>query len=98
MGVTPGIVSDVVPRNAVYNESLAFAILVKLNEEFPRKMQLDELRHALSDFSSVPEEEWLLTGDALMLGRAKGKVLRHVTNDFFGDRALQFTDRARMLI
>jgi len=88
----------------VYNEKLAFAILVKLNEEFPRKAQLDELRQALSDFSSVPEEEWLIAVDALIkLGRAQASIVRHGMSDVPGvianieitDEGREFLERAR---
>ena len=66
----------------VYNEQLAFAILVKLDEEFPRKMQLDDLRQGIADFSSEPEEEWSIAADALVkLGRACAGVLRHGIGD-----------------
>jgi hypothetical protein len=69
----------------VYNEKLAFAILVTLDEKFPRKVQLDELRQAPSAFSGTSEEEWLIATDALIkLGRAKAGVIRHGMSDVPG--------------
>jgi diguanylate cyclase (GGDEF)-like protein len=60
----------------VYDERLAFEILVKLQEEFPKQVQLHDLRQALSDFSNTPEEAWLIATDALIkLGRATGRVV-----------------------
>jgi diguanylate cyclase (GGDEF)-like protein len=61
----------------VYNEKLAFAILLRLNEEFPRKVQMDDLCQALPGFSNFPTQEWMIAMDALMkLGRAQaGAVL-----------------------
>jgi diguanylate cyclase (GGDEF)-like protein len=81
----------------VYNERLAFAILVKLNEEFPRKVHLDDLRQAQSDFSNIPEEEWLIAADALIkLGRAKAGVVRHGMSDVPGLIAnIEITDEGR---
>jgi diguanylate cyclase (GGDEF)-like protein len=86
-----------VTRRAVYNEELAFAILVRLDEEFPRKVQLDNLRQALSDFSNIPEDEWLIATDALIkLGRAKAGVIRHGMSDIPGGIAnIEITDEGR---
>jgi len=90
----------------VYNEKLAFAILVKLNDEFPRKVQLDDLRQVPSDFSNAPEEEWLIAADALIkLGRAKAGVVRYgisampgvIANIEITDEGREFLARARRL-
>jgi diguanylate cyclase (GGDEF)-like protein len=60
----------------VYNEKLALAILLRVAEEFPRKSQINDLRQSLSEFSTIPEEEWLVALSALIeLGHAKGRVL-----------------------
>ena len=81
----------------MYNEKLAFEILVKLNGEFPRKVQLDDLRQVTSDFSNAPEEEWLIATDALIkLGRAKAGVIRHGMSDIPGVIAnIEITDEGR---
>jgi diguanylate cyclase (GGDEF)-like protein len=60
----------------VYNQKLASAILHKLVIEFPNKVQMNDLRQDLSEFSNAHEKEWLVATDALMkLGHAKGRVL-----------------------
>jgi len=61
----------------MYNEDLADHILAKLGEAFPRKAQLFELRRQASDYSTLPENDWINAADALVkLGYADGKVLR----------------------
>jgi diguanylate cyclase (GGDEF)-like protein len=60
----------------MYDKRLANRILEKLEEMFPQKAQLDELRQTLPGFD-LPEQEWLLAADALIkMGHATGKALR----------------------
>jgi predicted nucleotide-binding protein len=61
----------------MFNHDLADKIVELLNSAFPDKVQLDALRSALPQFSSVPESEWLKTLDALNRdGRVEFKGLR----------------------
>ena len=80
----------------MYNQALAFAILTELDEAFPRKSQLDDLRRTLTEFSTLPEEEWRIAGAALIkLGHAKGLVV-HGMDDIPGVIAnMEITDEGR---
>src|SRR5260370_15061061 len=61
----------------MYNEQLATKIFQKLDDAFPKKMQFDELRASLNEFSVVPEEDWLTAIDALhKYGRINCVALR----------------------
>jgi hypothetical protein len=61
---------------AAYDEALAQQILLALQEVFPIKQSCAELK-ARPSFTDVPEEQWLLTLDALLkLGMIDGKALR----------------------
>jgi len=80
----------------MYDKKLANSILLKLQEAFPLKVQIPELRNALPEFSDLSLEEWLISADALIqLGYADGRVLRG-----FGDvpadiASLQITNAGR---
>jgi hypothetical protein len=49
----------------MYNDTLGHRILEKLDEAFPRKLHLHELRAALPEYGSLPPHEWLLAVEAL---------------------------------
>jgi diguanylate cyclase (GGDEF)-like protein len=91
----------------VFDERLAFAILVKLDEEFPRRVQLDDLRRAESDFANLPEEDWLVAMAALIeLGRAKAgfvgrgmsDIPEAIVNIEITDEGREFLTRARHVL
>lgn len=61
----------------MYNEQLASAILAVLKDAFPNKLQLNELKSALPDFSSLDEKEWLTAVEALEKDRLiEGRFIR----------------------
>ena len=61
----------------MYNEQLAEKIVTYLNSAFPDKVQLDDLKAAIPEFSALPDEEWLRALDALdREGRVEFKALR----------------------
>jgi diguanylate cyclase (GGDEF)-like protein len=81
---------------AMYDKKLAKSILEKLDEMFPQRAQLDELRQALPGFD-LPEQEWLSAADALIkLRHADGRVLRTGIGDVPAMVAnLEITDLGR---
>ena len=61
----------------MFNQELADKIVEYLNSCFPDKVQFDDLRAALSEFSTLSEEEWLRVLDALEQdGRVDFKGIR----------------------
>src|ERR1022692_2978722 len=61
----------------MYNDTLGHRILEKLDEAFPRKLHLHELRAALPEYGSLPPHEWLLAVEALKVeGKLDGKFLQ----------------------
>jgi diguanylate cyclase (GGDEF)-like protein len=72
-----------------YDETLARGILAALDEAFPTKVSLRDLKAHLPDFATLADEEWFLAIDALdKMGFVDGifsrpgfnKVLRGVAN------------------
>lgn len=65
----------------MYNDTLGHRILEKLDEAFPRKLHLHELRAALPEYGSLPPHEWLLAVEALKVeGKLDGKFLQDGTS------------------
>jgi hypothetical protein len=61
----------------MFNQALADKIVEYLNVAFPDKIQFDDLRAALTDFSPLSEDEWLKSLDALNQdGRIEFKGIR----------------------
>ena len=61
----------------MYNEQLAEKIVEYLNSTFPDKVQLDDLKAGLPEFSTLLEDEWLRVLDALERdGRVEFKAIR----------------------
>ncbi len=61
----------------MFNQALADKIVEYLNVTFPDKTQLDDLRAALPEFSTISEVEWLKSLDALNHdGRVEFKGIR----------------------
>src|ERR1017187_1290611 len=65
----------------MYNATRGHRILEKLDEAFPRKLHLHELRAALPEYGSLPPHEWLLAVEALKVeGKLDGKFLQDGTS------------------
>ena len=61
----------------MFNQALADKIVEYLNVAFPDKIQFDDLRAALTEFSPLSEDEWLKSLDALNQdGRIEFKGIR----------------------
>ncbi len=79
----------------MYNKRLAHGILEKLDEEFPRKLHLDELQAELPMHEGLPHDEWLSAVQALRLdGALNGKFLPDGTS-IADAAALYITERGR---
>lgn len=80
----------------MYNRQLARAILEKLDEEFPRKVHLNELQAELQIHQGLPHSEWLSAVQALRLdGALSGKFLPDGSS-IADAAALYITDRGRL--
>jgi diguanylate cyclase (GGDEF)-like protein len=65
----------------MYNKELAAKILHQLNEFFPTKVGLAELRSALPQFAGLTEEDWLLALDAMNKDGLVGGVFSRLGGD-----------------
>jgi hypothetical protein len=80
----------------MYDTRLARSILEKLEEAFPQKVSLPQLRAALPDFERASDQDWLLAIQALSLdGKLDGKFLNNGTS-LAAAAALYITERGRL--
>lgn len=80
----------------MYNAKLVARILQKLDEAFPDRLHLHEVRAAIPEYQSLPDKEWLSAVQALRLeGKLDGKFLPEGTG--IADAAALFiTKRGRL--
>ncbi len=81
----------------MYDQRLAAEILKVLNSSYPDRLQLDQLKAALPQFSAFADQDWLRAIDALQAdGQIDGKFLRTGMADTLQDAAiLQITAQGR---
>src|ERR1700739_144899 len=81
----------------MYDERLASAILTILNERFPDKLHVHDLKAALPQFSGEADQDWLRAIDALQAeGQIDGKFLRGgMANTLQAPAMLQITALGR---
>jgi hypothetical protein len=80
----------------MYDKKLARSILERLEQAFPERPHLHDLKVALSDFEAVPAQDWLLAIQALRLdGKLDGVFLPDGTS-IADAAALYITERGRL--
>lgn len=82
----------------MYDKNLALGILEQLNEAYPDRLELDDLRTRLRGFSQVPEEDWMRALDVLLEeGSIRGVPLRSGWQDTLQTVAnIQITQAGRI--
>ena len=79
----------------MYDTRLARGILERLEQAFPQKLHLYELKASLPDFEAAPHQDWLFAIQALRLdGKLDGKFLNAGTS-IADAAALYITERGR---